>query len=181
MKKIIFTFSAIALFLTANAQDKRTETWPNGNKKSEGIVIGKAIDPNASKEVQSRQSVNIIKDGKWTNWFENGTVRSEEFYSNGITVGTWKVWYDNGQLESEINFTTGKSAHFYKNGNKHSEGGIAVGMVNTGKWIGYHENGNKNFEGTYTNEGQKDGVWTWYDETGKATTTQTYQNGELVK
>jgi antitoxin component YwqK of YwqJK toxin-antitoxin module len=181
MKKIIFTFAAIALFLTANAQDKRVETWPNGNKKSEGIVIGKSVDPTASKEVQARQSVNIIKDGKWTNWFENGNVRSEENYDKGITVGIWKVWYDNGQLESEINFTTGKAAHFYKNGNKHSEGGIAAGMLSTGKWTGYHENGNKNYEGSYTADGQKTGVWTWYDETGKVTGTQTYKDGELIK
>ncbi|MBL0329809.1 MAG: hypothetical protein IPP64_10415 [Bacteroidetes bacterium] len=181
MKKFLFTFAAVALFTTVNAQNKRTETWPNGNKKSEGMTIGKDMDPSASKEVQSRQSVNIIKDGMWTNWFEDGKVRSEEYYNNGIMVGTWKVWYDNGQLESEINFTAGTSVHFYKNGQKHSQGGIANGMVNTGRWIGYHENGNKNFEGSYTADGQKDGVWTWYDETGKTTTTQTYQNGELVK
>lgn len=181
MKKIVFTFAAMALFLTANAQDKRVETWPNGNKKSEGIVIGNSVDASASKEVQARQSVNVIKDGKWTNWFENGTVRSEESYNKGITTGIWKVWYENGQLESEINFTAGTAVHFYKNGNKHSEGGIAAGMVNTGKWTAYHENGNKNFEGTYTSDGQKDGVWTWYDETGKLTTTQTFKNGELMK
>lgn len=180
MKKILFTLSAIALFLTTNAQDKKVENWPNGNKKSEGVVIGNPVDVRASKEVQARQAANLIKDGKWTNWFENGTVRSEEFYNKGSMIGTWKVWYDNGQLESDINFTTGKSAHFHKNGKKQSEGGIADGMVNTGKWTGYFENGNKNYEGTYTKDGKKDGVWTWYDEKGNVT-TQTFSNGELVK
>lgn len=180
MKKIIFTLSAIALFLTANAQDKKVENWPNGNKKSEGVIIGTPVDASASKEVQQRQAVNAVKDGKWSNWFEDGTLRSEEFYNKGSMIGNWKVWYNNGQLESDINFTTGTAVHFHKNGKKQSEGGIADGMVNTGKWIGYFENGSKNYEGTYTKEGKKDGVWTWYDEKGNAT-TQTYANGELVK
>ncbi len=180
-KKIILTFSAIALFLVATAQEKRTESWPNGNKKSEGITIGKPLEAGASKEVQSRQAANIIRDGKWSNWYEDGKLRSEEYYNKGSMTGTWKVWHENGLLESEVNFTAGTAAHFYKSGKKHSEGGIADGMVSTGKWTGYHENGNKNYEGSYTTAGQKDGVWTWYDETGKVIGTQTYKNGELVK
>jgi antitoxin component YwqK of YwqJK toxin-antitoxin module len=95
-------------------------------------------------------------------------------------AGAWKAWYENGQLESDINFTTGKTTHFYKNATKQSEGGIAPGMISTGKLIGYYENGKKNYEGTYTMDGKKDGIWTWYDEAGKVT-TQTYSKGELVK
>ncbi|MCX6295781.1 MAG: hypothetical protein NTX97_06900 [Bacteroidetes bacterium] len=182
IKKILFTVSALALFFISNAQEKKVETWPNGNKKSEGIIIGNGtVDPNASKEVQQRQAVNIVKDGKWSTWFENGTIRTEEYYKNGSMIGAWKVWYDNGQLESDINFTTGQATYFHKNGKKQSEGGIVNGMINTGKWIGYFENGVKNYEGTYTKEGQKDGVWTWYDEKGAVTVVQTYLNGELVK
>jgi hypothetical protein len=57
MKKIIFTLSAIALFLNANAQDKKVKTWPNGNKKSEGIIIGDAtVDASSTKETQARQA-----------------------------------------------------------------------------------------------------------------------------
>ncbi len=182
MKKTLLTFSAIALLFTATAQQKQVENWPNGNKKSEGVVIGDSkVDPNAAKEVQARQAVMIIRDGKWNTWHENGTTRSEEYYNKGTMTGAWKIWYDNGQLESDINFTTGQAAYFHKNGKKQSEGGIASGMINTGKWIGYHENGNKNYEGTYAADGQKDGTWTWFDEQGKVTTVQVFKNGELVK
>ena len=93
MKKILFTLSAIALFLAASAQDKKTEMWPNGNKKSEGILIGSTADPVSSKEAQARQSAGIAKDGKWTNWFENGTVRTEEYYNKGGMIGLWKAWH----------------------------------------------------------------------------------------
>jgi len=181
MKKILFTLSAMTFLLAANAQEKKTENWSNGNKKSEGSIIGNPIDASAPKETQARQAVTIIKDGKWINWFENGNVRSEEYYNKGRMTGNWKVWYDNGKQESDINFITGKSAHFHKNGKKQSEGGIAEGMVNIGKWKGYYENGNLNYEGSYSSNGQKEGVWSWYDEAGKITTVQTYLNGELVK
>jgi antitoxin component YwqK of YwqJK toxin-antitoxin module len=181
MKKILLTLASIALLISANAQDKRTENWPNGNKKSEGRIIGNPVDASSPKEAQARQALNVIKDGKWTNWFENGTIRSEEYYNKGSMIGNWKVWYENGQIDSDINFISGKSAHFYKNGKKQSEGGIADGMINIGKWKGYFENGNLNYEGVYSANGQKEGIWTWYDETGKVTTTQLYKNGELVK
>ena len=181
MKKILLTLSAMALLILANAQVKKTENWPNGNKKSEGSIIGNSVDASSPKETQARQAVNVIKDGKWINWFENGTIRSEEYYNKGSMTGNWKVWYENGQIESDINFISGKSVHFHKNGKKQSEGGIADGMINIGKWKGYHENGNLNYEGSYSSKGQKEGVWTWYDEAGKITTVQTYLNVELVK
>src|ERR1043165_9457349 len=180
MKKIILTLSALALLITVNAQEKKTEYWPHDNKKSEGTIIGAAVNANASKADQARQAANITKDGTWSSWFENGNIQSEEHYSNGSMTGSWKSWYDNGKLESDINFTTGIATYYHKNGNKHSEGAIKDGMITTGKWTGYHENGKKNYEGSYTAEGKKDGTWTWYDETGK-TTTQVYSNGTLVK
>jgi len=181
MKKLIFTLSALALFITLNAQEKKTEYYENGSKKSEGIVLGGSVDANASKSEQARQSANITRDGKWTNWYENGSVRSEEYYSKGTMTGNWKGWYQNGKLESDINFGTGTAVFYHANGNKHSEGQIKDGMVYTGKWTGYHENGNKNYEGSYTADGQKDGTWTWYDVNGKMTSTQVYSNGQLVK
>jgi antitoxin component YwqK of YwqJK toxin-antitoxin module len=141
MKKILFTLSAVIILSAANAQTKKVETWPNGNKRSEGIVLGDAkVDANATKEEKARAAVNIAKDGKWSTWFESGKVRSEEYYSNGAMTGAWKVWYESGQLESDIDFTTGKAAYFYKSGKKNSEGGIASGMISTGKWVAYFEN-----------------------------------------
>lgn len=181
MKKLIFSVAAFCLFLTVNAQSVKTEKYANGNKKSEGVVLGTAtVDANASKEVQARQAASIAKDGKWTTWYESGAVRSEENYSNGAMVGSWKFLYENGKTESEIDFTKGTAVYFYQNGTKQSEGGIANGMVTTGKWIGYHDNGQKNYEGSYNAQGQKDGVWSWWDANGKFLAQQTFQNGTIV-
>lgn len=180
MKKIIFTAAAVIAFFSISAQTTYTESWPNGTKKVEGLTIGDAkAASTGTKAEQSRKMDGVVKDGKWTTWFENGTVHSEEYYNKGAMTGVWKAVYENGQTESEINFETGKAVYYTKNGVKSSEGGIANGMLHTGKWTGYYENGNKNYEGSYNVNGQKDGVWTWFDEKGNATTQQTYSNGVL--
>jgi antitoxin component YwqK of YwqJK toxin-antitoxin module len=181
MKKIIFTLSALAFSLAINAQGVTTEHWPNGNKKSEGVAIGNAVvSASDSKENQARQLSSVIKDGKWSYWYENGTLRAEEYYTNGTMTGIWKVLYEDGKLESQIDFGTSKATIFFKDGNKNSEGGMINGMIHTGAWVGYYENGNKNYQGSYDNAGNKIGTWTWYDEKGNATTEQTFNNGELT-
>ena len=47
------------------------------------------------------------KDGKWTEWYENGQKKSEENWKDGKREGKWTVWYENGQLMEE---------NYYKNG-----------------------------------------------------------------
>lgn len=181
MKKIVLSIALFSFLMAANAQSVKTERYANGNKKSEGMVIGDAqIDNTASKEAQARQAASITKDGNWTTWFENGTVRSEEHYNKGAMVGAWKFYYEDGKTESDINFETGKAVYFFKNGNKQSEGGISNGMVTTGKWTGYHENGQKNFEGSYNAQGQKVGQWNWWDDQGRFLSSQTFNNGTVV-
>jgi len=183
MKKIILSITTIFVsFVALNAQNVVTEKWDNGNKKSEGIIIGNGTTvANETKEQQAQRTSALIKDGKWMNWYENGTVRSEEHYNKGEMTGVWKSYNENGAIESELNFTTGKAVNFHKNGQKHSEGTIKSGMISVGKWIGYFENGTKNYEGTYNSQGQKDGTWKWWNEKGELTAEQTFKNGTLVK
>jgi len=182
MKRIILTISALAAFFVASAQNTVTETWPNGSKKSQGIVIGETkINPKDSKEEQAKKMNSVTKDGKWTTWFENGTVRSEEYYDKGAMTGVWKSMYENGKTESEINFNTGKAVFYNQKGGKSSEGTMAPGMIQKGNWVGYHENGNKNYEGSFNAEGKKDGVWKFYNTQGLPTTEQTFKNGEVIK
>jgi antitoxin component YwqK of YwqJK toxin-antitoxin module len=181
MKKLILTVSALAFSFAISAQNLYTENWPNGNKKTEGHVIGDAkLNPADSKENNARQMNSVIKDGKWTSWFENGAVRSEETYNKGTMIGTWKVLFENGQTESFIDFSKETAVFYHRNGNKHSEGGMKTGMIHSGKWTGYYESGAKNYEGSYDNAGNKTGTWTWYDENGKPSTEQVYNSGNVV-
>lgn len=180
MKKILFTLLASAISVAAFSQQSTIKYWDNGNKKSEGLMIGgTAVSSNDSKAVQAQKMQGAVKDGKWSYWFENGKQSGEEYYNKGSQTGTWKTWYDNGNISSEINFEAGTATFWFSNGKKQSEGKMMTGMVRDGKWTGWYENGRINFEGSYKN-GKKEGVWVWYNEKGEKTTEQVYQDDKVT-
>lgn len=180
MRRIFFTFILGALSAAAFAQQTTTEFWSNGQKKSEGVVLGaEKILPGDSKEVQSQKLQNARKDGKWIYWFEDGKISAEEHYQDGVQTGVWKSWYDNGKLSSQIDFQNFHATYWFTNGQKQSEGKMYTGFVKDGKWIAWHENGTLNVEGTYK-MGKKDGTWIWYNDKGEKVSEQVYKNDELV-
>jgi uncharacterized protein len=180
MKKLCFMLMIGVISASALAQQATMEYWPNGNKKSEGIVLGaQTILPGDSKEIQAQKLQNARKDGKWTYWFENGKISGEEHYLEGIQTGLWKTWYENGNPESQLDFQSYKATYWFANGQKQSEGKMYVGFVKDGKWTAWHENGKVNFEGSYK-MGKKDGLWTWYNEKGEKISEQLYKDDQLV-
>ena len=48
------------------------------------------------------------KDGKYTEWYENGQKRSEETWKDGKLNGKTTIWYENGQKEHEGTSKDGK-------------------------------------------------------------------------
>ncbi len=184
MKKLIIALSVLVMSGAAMAQTKTT-FYPNGQKQAEGTllnadatVLSKDFE-SLPKETQLQKMQNCVKDGKWTMWYENGTVYSEQFYKNGLMTGVWKNYHTDGTVADIIDFENGKASYFHKNGKVQSEGKITGQMGQEGKWTLYYENGQVNAEGNYIN-GKKDGVWTWYDVKGKKTDEQTYQNGTIA-
>lgn len=182
MKKLVF-FSTTLLLLNATGQAQNnvsTEYYENGNKKSEGILIGAvSISPNDTKQEQAQKLSNVTKDGKWSYWYDNGKLNSEEYYKNGSGTAIWRSWYPDGQLNSEINFETSRATYWHANGNKQSEGTMLKGINKQGKWVAWHENATKNCEGNYKN-GQKEGIWLWWNEKGEKTFEETYQEGTQI-
>ena len=105
------------------------------------------------------------KDGKWTEYYENGRIKSERIFKDGEVVdGKYISYYDNGQIWDERNYKDGKL---------------------DGKFTIYYENGilqriNLNQiegEGNFK-DGEKDGKWTYYNEDGSLIGEGIYQNGE---
>lgn len=62
-----------------------------------------------------------IRDGLFTEYYQNGNLASEGMYSEGLEEGHWKDYHENGNLAAEGD---------YKNGEE------------VGKWYYYDENGN---------------------------------------
>ena len=93
-----------------NGQKRVEETYKDGNadgawtywhektgqKRSEGTFKG-----------VNRYGIPI-KDGKWTDWYENGQKRTEITYKDGKWNGKWTEWHEKtGQKVSEKTYKDG--------------------------------------------------------------------------
>jgi len=54
-------------------------------------------------EPRYTQNYNILGDltGKWTNYYKNGQIKQEGYYSNGQAKGKWKYYYEDGTFKNE--------------------------------------------------------------------------------
>lgn len=181
MKTFFATVALLGISFIGVAQSLTVEYYPSGKKRGEGVASAATQSKTSEiKKERARRTSNVVKDGKWTYWFEDGTVNSEEFYNQGVRTGIWKIWYSTGKLQQEINFSNGKTKNYYENGQLLNEGKMTIEMVTVGKWTGYYPNGNKNYEGSYDDKGMKTGTWKWYKETGEALGVQEYESGKLI-
>ena len=48
------------------------------------------------------------KDGKRTEYYENGQIKEERIFKDGEWDGKWTYYYENGQIEWERNYKDGK-------------------------------------------------------------------------
>ena len=79
---------------------------------------------------------NGKKDGKWTYYNKDGSLKGDVIYKDGeIWNGLVVSYYENGQIFSEESYKDGKK---------------------DGKWITYFENGQ-----IFTEENYKDGFRVW--------------------
>ena len=77
-------------------------------------------------------------------FYDNGKIKHQRFYKDGIADGKWKHYYENGNIWIEAN---------YKNG-------IKVGL-----WTTYYQNGKESTKGGYNNN-ERSGKWIFYNEDG---------------
>ena len=109
--------------------------------------------------------------GKWTYYFPNGNLFSEEFYENGKLEGELKNYYENGKVLEITQYENGMKNGFSK---KFSDQGILIEEVHYlndvlhGKGKYFELNGNLKEEGIYKN-GLRHGQWQFYIE-GKIST-----------
>lgn len=144
-----------------------------------------------------------LKQGKFTEYFENGQIMAEGKYSDSKPVGYWKYFYQDGTIEQEGNFDNrgwhdGLWTWYYQNGNvwktENYENGLPEGEYleydisgkiavkgqyfdgeETGKW--FWEIGDVREEGSFT-DGQYSGEWKTTDlETGKILFQGKYLDG----
>jgi len=116
-----------------------------------GIVIGEGI----IKEDGNR-------DGKWKDFYPDGTIKAEGNYDDGKQVGEWKFYHQNSKIEQGGKFNKkgqpdGNWKWYYDSGQLLREENYRAG-VKDGMSVEYDENGNVIQEGEYIS-GAEDGPW----------------------
>lgn len=142
-----------------------------------------------------------------TEYYKNGTIRSEVKYKGGKKNGRSVYFYENGMKELEINYIDDSAdgqanAYYYKGtikridnfkdnkltgvsttwdeelGFKFSEETYLNNVLN-GPYKEYHQNGEVKVNGSYKN-GFYDGKWSYFDERGVPVGEGNYNNGDGV-
>lgn len=121
------------------------------------------------------------QDGPFKLHYENGQVKSEGSFRNGLLHGLTKKYYESGQLQGEGCYKNGELdgpyKTYYVSGQIKSEG-----VNKNGKQEGpnktYYQSGQLNASGIYVN-GKLEGPAKAYYEDGKIQEETYYKNGEL--
>lgn len=89
---------------------------------------------------------NVVRDGKYFLFFDNGKIKEQGKYLNGNLVGIRKCFYENGQNKSEENYNDrglpdGIQTEWYKNGKIQSQTSVKqdVAQMQYKQW---YPNGN---------------------------------------
>jgi antitoxin component YwqK of YwqJK toxin-antitoxin module len=95
------------------------------------------------------------KNGLIKEYFEDGSIKEEIEYFNGVKEGKRKVWYRSGQL--------------YKSGTMKNDRWH-------GKYQEWYENGSPKLSGQYM-DGQQHGEWVFFDKEGNNLPNLNFENG----
>ncbi len=98
-----------------------------------------------------------LRQGKWSDFHENGKILAEGLYENSVRVGEWKFYHENGALE--------QIGSYSKKGNSF------------GTWKWYYDDGTLRREETFV-EGVPDGQMQEFDSKGGIMVKGEYSYGE---
>jgi antitoxin component YwqK of YwqJK toxin-antitoxin module len=97
---------------------KTVNYYDNGNTRYLGVYsyrpgwdtisLKTMVDSTGDSPLVGIYSYFLPKDGLWSYWYENGDLRKEEFYDEGVKVGTWKYYSEDGKLLKEELYKEGE-------------------------------------------------------------------------
>lgn len=177
-----------------NGKPLAENTFVNGERNGSQKTFGK--DGNISrnefitatkepkKEILPDKIVGDKQNGLTKTYYNNGKLKSETMYMNGMINGISKTYNENEQLISEIPFTdnkmNGTSKVYYASGKLKNETPYLNNIMN-GSVKFFYENGQLQTETKYSNGKIIDGVsHATYYETGGIASAMKYLNNEVV-
>ncbi|MFQ3578751.1 MAG: hypothetical protein SNJ71_01245 [Bacteroidales bacterium] len=111
-----------------------------------------------SKERKQVETVGPPLNGEFTSYYDNGAVKVQATFINGVVNGEYKTYYPNGQIKELRNYENGKS---------------------NGMWYLYNEKGYLLSQASFAQD-QKHGTWIVFDNDGNYKAVIIYVNGKKV-
>ena len=147
-------------------EGKQISYWGNGNTSTDsefknGEEVGIRVSYNVNGKISNTYTLHphpkgeVIRD--YTN-YEDGTLKEERFYKDGMDNGRWKYYYENGNKKEEREFKDDKK---------------------NGEWLQWYENGNKKAVFNFIDD-KKDGKCIHWYENGQIEEEESYKNGISV-
>jgi len=110
------------------------------------VVLGKDGMKTDDRSKFEWPRCNLIPNGTWRTWFENGQLEEEKFFEQGVGFRVHKRWYEDG--------TPSYIRRFDKSGQNH------------GEWLDWYSNGQLHEQGTFKN-GERVGIWREWSKEGQ--------------
>ena len=126
---------------------------------------------------------NLIKDGKWLFWDENGIIKEEVHYKDGKRQGLTTYFSMSGNESAKIIYQNGRPWNgewttWYPDGNK-KESGTYLDGEKQSPWTAWYDNGQKKYVIHYKNS-LEHGLYTEWNEDGRLTKDIEYDTGKPV-
>ena len=125
---------------------------------------------------------NGTLNGKYDEYYSNGTRFTLGNYNNGKKEGDWIVYTENGNLWKKYQYKNDQlsgnyTSYYAKTGAQEVTGSYIDGKM-TGTWTEYYENGTRKSQGNYAN-GQKNGLFSEWNTNGGKKSEINYVNDEI--
>ena len=178
----------IEVLYSNNVKIKDNAYYETGELKTKIIVINDSVQyvlyyaKNGNLESESFMSNDTTLNGLSSNYYNNGQLKSQHQFKQGVLHGFSKYWTEEGFLYHVSYRKNGlldsTYEEWYPTGEVLSKGTFKEG---TGYLRYYHKNGKMQKEGKLVNN-KEEGVWEYYDENGKKSNEYYYKDGiELNK
>ncbi len=117
MYRLLILALSLTLLASCNNTSIKKDLFEDGSVKSEKtfekvdgreqLVKEVVYHPNGQKYMEGAYKDNL-REGKWTSWYEDGTLWSEGEFVAGESQGKTSVFHPNGQLHYEGSFDNGE-------------------------------------------------------------------------
>ncbi len=136
--------------------DNITTKWhENGNISAIELYNKVYVEPDYYDK--DDDAYKYVPNGAWTEFYENGNIKSEVHYENGNQYGRCKYWFQNGNLHKIVNLkkdphlTECEFTEWHKGGFQKKEQGTFLNDKKVGIWTTWYPNGIKSTETNHSN------------------------------